>query len=312
MRSLKDIFKEILQEICDEENISYKVLSKNWIIILEKNGKTRFIAGYRFGLNSHAVGEIVDDKYGLYEVLKENNIPVIEHRIIYNKTNHLKYAIGCNSSEYVKEYFEKNNNHIVIKPNASACGRGVCNITDVNQIDDFLEKLFLRHYSISMCPFYNIKHEYRAVVLNGKVELLYAKYLPRVIGDGNKSIRQLLIEFNNNYFKNRLNESIYDRILANNEIYEYNWKFNLSRGSISKEIEDAKLKEDLIIIAEKVSNVLDLKFGSIDIIQTENDELMVLEVNSGVMMENYLLQHPEEREKVKDIYKRAILSMFEN
>ena len=307
---MKNNFKEIIQKICDEDNIRYKFLSKDWIIMLEKDGKTRFISGYKFDLNSHGLGLIADDKYALYEILRDKGIPVIEHRIVYNKTNKLDYAIGCNTNEYVKEYFMKNNNHIVIKPNDGTCGHNVFNVTDINDIDKILDKLFVNNYSISMCPFYNIKHEYRVIMLEGKNKLLYAKYLPIVTGDGNKTIRQLLLEFNYDYFIDKLKDSKYDRILAKEEKFEYTWKFNLSQGSIAKKLNDKLLESKLIKIAKQVCDEINLKFGSIDIVQTTNNDLFVLEVNSGVMLENYIRLNPNEYITAKNIYKNAIENLF--
>lgn len=307
---MKNNFKEIIQKICDEDNIRYKFLSKDWVIMLEKDGKTRFISGYKFDLNSHGLGLIADDKYALYEVLSDKGIPVIEHRIVYNKTNKLDYAIGCNTNEYVKEYFMKNNNHIVIKPNDGTCGHNVFNVTDINDIDKILNKLFVNNYSISMCPFYNIKHEYRVIMLEGENKLLYAKYLPIVTGDGNKTIRQLLLEFNYDYFIDKLKDSKYDRILANKEKFEYTWKFNLSQGSIAKKINNKLLESKLIKISQQVCDEINLKFGSIDIVQTTNNNLFVLEVNSGVMLENYIRLNPDEYITAKNIYKNAIENLF--
>lgn len=309
---IKNNFKEIIQEICIEDNIKYKFLSKDWVIMLEKDGKTRFVCGYKFDLNSHGIGLIADDKYALYEVLKNKGIPVIEHKIVYNKTNKLDYAIGCNTYEYVKEYFIKNNNHIVIKPNDGTCGNNVFNVTDINEIDSILDKIFVKNYSISICPFYKIKHEYRAIMLNGENELLYAKCLPTVIGDGNKTIRQLLLEFNYDYFIDKLEDSKYDKVLANKETFEYTWKFNLSQGSIVKKVEDKSLSNKLVKLAKQVCDEINIKFGSIDIIQTTNNDLLVLEVNSGVMLENYIRLNPEEYVNAKNIYRNAIKNLFKD
>ena len=309
---MKNNFKEIIKEICTEDNIKYKFLSKDWVIMLEKDGKTRFISGYKFDLNSHGIGLIADDKYALYEVLKSKNIPVIEHKIVYNKMNNLDYAIGCNTYEYVKEYFEKNNNNIVIKPNDGTCGKNVFNVTDVNEIDIVLDKIFLKNYSISMCPFYKIKHEYRAIMLDGENKLLYTKYLPIVTGDGNKTIRQLLLDFNYDYFIDKLEDSKYDKVLPKNKTFEYNWKFNLSQGSIAKKLNDKLLQDRLVKIAKQVCKEINLKFGSIDIIETTNNELLVLEVNSGVMLENYIRLNPNEYIYAKDIYRNAIKNLFKD
>ena len=99
---MKKAFKEIVKEICDEQNIKYKFLSKDWIIRLEKKGKTRFIRGYKFDLNPHGIGLVIDDKFALYDVLKYKNIPVTEHKIVYNKTNMGEYAKGCNTKIILK------------------------------------------------------------------------------------------------------------------------------------------------------------------------------------------------------------------
>ena len=76
---MAEIFKKIIEDICKENGIKYNFLSKDWVIMLEKDGKNRFISGYKFDLNSHGIGLIVDDKYALYDVLKVKTIPVIEH-----------------------------------------------------------------------------------------------------------------------------------------------------------------------------------------------------------------------------------------
>ena len=218
--------------------------------------------------------------------------------------------MGCNSYEYVKEFFLQNNNSIVIKPNDGTCGKSVFHITKINEIDNTLDKMFSKNYSISMCPFYTIEHEYRTIILDGEPQVIYAKYLPRVAGDGKKTIRELLIEFNPNYFVNKLEDSKYDRILDKDEIFQYNWKFNLSQGSIAKIVTDTELSERIIRIAKKVYEEINLKFGSIDIIQTTDNNLFVLEVNSGVMMDNYIKLMPDGYMTAKSIYKKAIGRVF--
>ena len=73
-----------------------------------------------------------------------------------------------------------------------------------------------------------------------------------------------------------------------------------------------KLSLKIIKIAKQVCKEINLKFGSIDIIETTNNELLVLEVNSGVMLENYVRLNPNEYNDVKDIYKKAIMNLFKD
>ena len=309
---MKNSFKEIIQQICNENNIKYKLLSKDWVIMLEKDGKTRYICGYKFDLNGHGIGLITDDKFALYEVLKAKGIPVIEHNIVYEKNNHYDYAIACNTYEYVKDFFLKQNQNIVIKPNNGMCGNDVFNVTDINEIDKILDKLFIKNFSISICPFYNIKHEYRVVMLDGESKLVYRKYLPIVIGDGKKTIRELLLEFNNDYFQDKLLDSKYDSVLSKYEKFQYDWKFNLSQGAIAKRLEDEELSEKLVNLAKQVCRETNLKFASVDIIETINGDLLVLEANSGVTIDKYVSLNPNEYITAKKIYASAIEKLFNN
>ena len=120
----------------------------------------------------------------------------------------------------------------------------------------------------------------------------------------------MLLEFNHDFFIDKLEDSKYDGVLPKNEKFEYGWKFNLSQGSIAKKLNDEALKDRLIKIAKQVCKEINLKFGSIDIIETTDDKLLVLEVNSGVMLENYVRLNPDEYNVVKDIYRKAITSLF--
>lgn len=306
----KDTFLKLIEEICDEEKIKVSFLSKDWIIMLEKNNKTKFIAGYKFDLNSHGLGEVLDDKYALYEVLRKKNIPVIEHNILFSSTNSYSYALNCNKYDTVYRFFEEHNQEIVIKANLGACGNDVFKVTNKNQIANILNQLFQKNHSISYCPFYNIKNEYRVIILNNKVKLIYKKYKPIVIGNGKDTIKELLISFNKEYFENRLNDQKYDKVLKNNEVYEYDWKFNLSQGAKASLLKDKELESKITTLATMVSKEIGVNFVSVDIIETTNKELLIMEINSGIMMKNIEHFIPNGREVVKSIYKEAINELF--
>src|SRR5574344_465840 len=184
-------FIKMIAEICNELNINIKVLSKEWVIQLEKNEKVRYISGYKFDLNNHGVGEIIDDKYAMFEVLKSFNIPVIEHNILFRPNNKEEYAINSNSYNYVFNFFKEHNSNIVIKQNDGTCGVEVYHITNEKDIISCLNKIFIENFSISICPYYDIKTEYRVIMLDGKCKLIYGKRRPIVYGDGVHSIKEL-------------------------------------------------------------------------------------------------------------------------
>ena len=63
---------------------------------------------------------------------------------------------------------------------------------EVEDAEEAINKLFETNGSISLCPYYDIKTEYRSFYLDGKVLLIYGKTKPFVIGDGNSTLRELI------------------------------------------------------------------------------------------------------------------------
>lgn len=295
-------FHELIKEICKNNNIKYKLISNNWITILKKNNITKVIVGYKFDNNSYALGKIFDDKYATYELLKENNIDVLEHSLVYPLTNKNEYAKGYNNIKYIEEIFNKYNKNIVIKINNGTCGRKVNKFDNIKELKKYYKKI-KGNKSYSITPFCNIENEYRTIILNNEIKLIYKKELPYIYGDGKTKIEDLLKKFNYEYFKNTKN----NKVLKNNEKYLYGWKFNLSNGARPSLDINEKDKKEILKIINKLIKKFDLGFCSVDIIKT-NNKFMVLEINSGVMMIN--LMKEINKEIAYKIYEEAILNML--
>lgn len=269
MQGKTSSYHQILDEICQENQIDLTWLSSDWLAVLQKNGQKRQVLGYgKFDLNPAAASMAADDKYVTFDILRHFDVPVIEHAMLYEADNHKTYVAGRNTPEYIAEYFTKHNNHIVIKPNAGQCGMGISQITDLKQVPAALDEVFRQSFSASLCPFYEIEHEYRVVVLDGEARLIYQK--------------------------NRQDD----------------WRFNLSQGASVSQVTDEALRETLTVLARSAAKAIGLRFCSVDIIKTTSDELMIIEVNSGVAIVHYLEQFPDDYEKVKAIYHDVIQKMF--
>ena len=290
-------FNEIIKEICEKENIILNNYQGGWLKELIKDNKVRFIVGYKFANNNQSIGIVVDDKGLFYDIIKDK-LPIIEHKVIFQDYD----------KDDVLNYFHKNNNLLIIKGNIGTCGREVYKVDNENRLFKVINRLFRSQYSISLCPYYNISNEYRLIVLNNEIKLVYAKENPVIIGDGIKTIRELLLDFNKSFYTdNHVKNEDYIPKLNEKIVIEY--RFNLSNGSrVNKNI-DNELKNKLMDIAKEVIKYTNLSFGSIDIIKTNDNKLFIMEANSGVMMNNYLLQ-TNDYDLVKNIYKDAIINMF--
>ena len=63
-------------------------------------------------------------------------------------------------------------------------------------------------------------------------------------------------------------------------------------------------------LVNSIVNTIDLKFVSIDIVKLTNNEYMVMEINSGVMMENLIKLEENGFEIAKEMYEEAVKMMF--
>lgn len=305
--------QRIIKQIALENNLSYEVLSCDLVIKLTKGNKIRYINGYKFGLNSHSLGLILDDKYATYELLNSLGISVCKHHILFRPNNHNSYAKNYNSFKYCYDLFLKYNKNVILKVNNGTCGDGVYHITTKKELKKIYNHLLKYNFSISLCPYYDIKNEYRVILLNNEIKIMYGKINPVVIGNGKDKLIDLLKDFNINYFgyKTNLKKNInYNKVLKKDEKFIYDFKYNLSKGSIITEDIDKETKSIISKMAKDVSKKINLGFGSIDIIKTNDDKYYVLEINSGVMIENYIKLTSDGFKKAKKVYEEAVLEMF--
>lgn len=296
-------FQELIKEICQEQNITCQALSQDFILKLEKNKQQKYIYAYKFPLNDQGIGLIMDDKYAFYSVLKDLNIKSVEIIPIFPGYDRDTLI------SYLKRY-----QRVILKPNNGTCGHDVFVINSTRDLFLKLDYLLNKNAPVCLSPYYDIKNEYRLIVLNGQIKVMYGKKRPIIIGDDVSTIKTLLKKFNSYYYskESNLEKLNFDlnKVLKKGEELEISFKFNLANGSTIFDITDKFLEEKLLRIAKKIIKKLNIQFASIDIIDVGH-ELLVLEANSGVMMDNY--RHLQKNGYLisKKIYQEAIISLFE-
>ena len=306
------IFHHLMRELCSEMNINMEKLSYDWILQLTKGGKVRHIAGNRFDLNPEATGNIACDKYATYEVLKSQNVPVIKHVMIFNPSNRSKYISDEGISLTIVSEFLKHNS-LVVKPNHGSEGQGVALCHTLREAEVAIQKLFKSNGSISICPYYDIKTEYRTFYLNGEVHLIYGKTKPFVVGDGKATLGELIENLNlpdKSVVDDNLRHIDFSYVPKENEKVEISWKHNLSGGATPNVLEKSELYERVRELAIKAGKAMNINFATIDVIQTVDDELYILEVNSGVCATIFIESVEGGYEIIKDIYRKSLESMF--
>jgi ribosomal protein S6--L-glutamate ligase len=160
---------------------------------------------------------------------------------------------------------------IVCKANTGSGGNNVYRVENQIELEDIFGQIFARSRAMAVSKYYEIEKEYRIVVLGGEAKLVYEKIITT----------------------------------------EGEWRFNLGQGAVAKVIYDENEKEGLIGMALEAAKALTVEFASVDIIQTKDGERLVLEVNSGVMMENFSRLSEENYEIAKQIYSQAVEKMLD-
>lgn len=262
--------KNLVIEICNEKNIKYTFLSKDWIIKLERDEKIAYIVGIRFSINSVTASSIAADKYATYEVLKDANIPIIEHKIIFNKKFRVGYDSDLNTKKEIINYINsQENKKVVVKANEGSCGNNVYLCESIIEVNKAVKKIFKHKETASICPFYDIDTEYRVICLDYEPKLIYGK----------KPCKGM-------------------------------WKHNLSQGASVIDVKDEILKSKLIDIAVEAAKTIRIRFASVDIIKLKTGELLIMEINSGVTINKYIDYVENGKEQAKAIYGEVIEKML--
>lgn len=311
MKNSKRSITRIIKEICSENNILCESFSYDWIFRLSSNGKVAHIFGYQFEKNSATSNLICSDKSSTSDLLSFNQIPVVEHFFFMSSTN-IQY-VGVDGNWIKLCNLLSKYGKLVCKSNEGTGGNNVYLVANQFELENAANKIFNDSRAMAVCPFYEIDGEFRVVILDGKVKLVYQKIIPFLLGDGVSSLRCLLLEY---YLKCtdtsldlKFSEEESLKVLNIGEKCYLNWKHNLGQGADPLIIQDRELIEYLSDLALCAAKAVNINFSSVDIVKV-GDKYLVLEINSGVMMENFSQSSNSNYQTAKSIYKEAIESML--
>ncbi|MDR0964764.1 MAG: hypothetical protein LBM60_09125 [Clostridium sp.] len=310
----------LLQEICSEEGIRLSCFSQDWILRLEREGLFFFVFGYKFPLNHAVASMLCDDKSATSQILADAQIAHVEHQLILSPVSFEAYSIAPFFEKLAA--YQKRHGAVVIKPNQGTGGLDVTLAKDPSHFEQYVTTLLSRYPSIAISPYYEITMEYRAILLHGEVKILYEKHRPCIIGDGQSTVWELLqADATLADFTDHLPKAERNRVLHLGERYDLNWKFNLGLGAKPvlllpqnesqydiDLLSQSVILNEVTLLAQRTVAALDITLAAVDIIQTA-EGLMVLEVNSGIMMEAFSSIR-EYRHLAKELYREIIHESF--
>lgn len=95
------------------------------------------------------------------------------------------------------------------------------------------------------------------------------------------------------------------------EKVDISWKHNLSGGAKPNILEKGELYEQIEQLAIRAGEAMNINFATIDIIETTDGSLYVLEINSGIGATIFTELVDGGTEIIKDIYRQAVKKLFQ-
>lgn len=314
------LFVRIIKEIAKEQGLLCETFSGGWIIILRnpKTEETRYIYGPIFSLNSQAQSELCKDKSALSDVLGREGVARVEHRLFlspYMQDWTSSTGVFKDMFEYTREY----NFNVVLKPKGGQGGIDVFHCKNQRDVERAAVFIFSKSPSLVICPYEEIQDEYRVIMLDTEPRLIFKKNRPSLIGDGKRTIRELLVEkvsqvpteVDNLLHTENISKNFdLNRIPREGEIISVIWKHNLAWGAkASIEINDTE-RQDILKLATTAAKTIGVRFAAVDIIKNADGSIKIMEINTAIMIEKAELTFANADEIVKSIYSDAVRKMF--
>ena len=232
--------------------------------------------------------DISCDKLLTKELLDLQNLPVARGAKVYNVISLLKEA-------------DRIGYPLVLKPQYGNKGRGVIlDIKNEKELITAYQKL-INEFNDIIVEEYHRGDDYRVCVVNNKVVGVSLRVPPYIIGDGNKSVEELIDELNSHEYRGEghekpltkvkkdamLNSFISEQGYALNSILESDKKLllrknaNLSTGGIAIDYTD-KICEENKDICIRAAKAIGIDVCGVDICTNDISKSII---NNGIIME---------------------------
>lgn len=263
----RQIFVRAINTVCRSLGITVEWLSDFWVARLEKDGRVKHICAYTLPLNDVTPAFIMRDKVATFMVLTQAGIVAVPHLLVRMPSEHsfigIDRALGLASLP------------LVIKPcTGESGGLDVVKCNSRAEVERTLSELAPRYRVLAVCPFEDIASEYRVVVLDGVVLL------------------------------------IFEKVRSTQDVGNTEWRHNLSLGAKPLIQTNPQLCQQLNRMAQAAMQTVGARFAAVDIIRDVTGTFKVLEMNGGVTLSHFSAHSPEYEQIANSIYEQAMRAAF--
>ena len=155
--------------------------------------KFKYFYGNFIDLNERASSEIVKDKAYTYYWLKQSGWPIPEGKEFF--FNHWsKKMKSTNDEQKALIYAQQKGWPLIVKPNDLKAGEGVFLVNDKKSLKEAIENIKKMRVNVFLVQKLVLGDEFRLVVLDKEIVLKYYKKPFYIEGDGQTSIKKLLLK----------------------------------------------------------------------------------------------------------------------
>jgi glutathione synthase/RimK-type ligase-like ATP-grasp enzyme len=301
---------EVIQRYCTERGIALDIRADGWLLVLDRGGQRRLILGYDLGLNSSVAQRIASDKSATAELLALSGIACVPHAFFLGPQAGPRAPLAP-----MLRLLDAHPEGLVVKPNEGTSGRLVFRVTNRDDLARAVDAIFTANMNLAIAPYLSIDDEVRVVLLDGAPLVAYAKQRIAVVGDNRQTFRELALaatplarhaELIDN-LRSETDDIDLDAIVPAGAQRLLNWRHNLEFGARAVLLEAGEIRDVCVALAIAATDALGIRFASVDVVRA-HDRWQVLEINSGVVMEQFGRQHPE---LVQAVYTAALDRVFE-
>jgi glutathione synthase/RimK-type ligase-like ATP-grasp enzyme len=299
MQSSQRVFVTAVQKYCADHRIAVETRSQGWLMVMRKGPRRHLAYGYDLGLNSAVTHRIANDKAATAELLEMNGIACVPHAFFPGPVLS-DYVPAAGTWEAMLGHLAQNPDGIVVKPNEGTSGNLVLKVLTRAGLERAVSEIFSLNLNLAISPYLEIKNEVRVILVDDLPVIVYGKSRPSVTGDGVHSILELALATMPAKrlsailprMAGDLDSATLDTVLPPGQHHALNWRHNLDAGAEPILLAQGETRERCVELAIAAAKSIDLRFGSIDVVQVD-DDWRILEINSGVVMEALGKTHPD-------------------
>jgi hypothetical protein len=265
--------------------------------------------------NNSTAATLASDKYFTNRILESAGVATLGGGYFFLHDRHRAHRPDGHERADALEYFGKLGAAAFIKPLQGSRGDFAQVVRGEAALDRYFAAVSQYYDAVLIQPIV-AGLEYRVFLLDGEVAYSVRKYPPFVLGDGVRTIRDLLIAHNaalqarglSSAAAPAISEPSLDTVLSAGERWEIRGRTNLSAGGTM--VFEAPRSEAAFTAASKAAQALGLRVAAVDMftdIGGDPDAIRVIEVNSNPSIR--LLEELDRGDLILKIWRHTFSAM---